>query len=185
MNRVIKPNADWQSIQLVIFDCDGVLTDGKIIYGQDNRFGCLEFKNFNAHDGMGFALLHKAGLISAVITGRTSNALSRRCKDLRIKHVFQKIQNKLEKAEKLLAKLNLGWHQVVYMGDDWNDMPCMQRAAFSATPADAMPEIQKLADLVTERQAGEGAARELIDLILRKKGVYDQVVDAYLQEITL
>lgn len=185
MNKAIKPTVDWQSIQLVIFDCDGVLSDGKIIYGYQDSMNSIEMKNFNAHDGMGFMLLHKAGLLSAVITGRSSNALSKRCKDLRIKHVFQKVQNKLEKADKLLSKLNLSWSQVVYMGDDWNDMPCMQRAAFSACPSDAMPEIQKLSDLVTERKAGEGTVRELVDFILRKKGVYEQIVDAYLQEISV
>ncbi|MFO7659941.1 MAG: HAD-IIIA family hydrolase [Candidatus Cloacimonadaceae bacterium] len=185
MNKAIKPTVDWLSIQLVIFDCDGVLSDGKIIYGSNSNLETMELKNFNAHDGMGFMLLHTAGLLSAVITGRTSSALSKRCKDLRIKHVFQKVQNKLEKADKLLTKLNLSWSRVVYMGDDWNDIPCMQQAAFSACPSDAMPEIQKLADLVTERKAGEGAVRELIDFILRKKGVYEQVVDSYLREISL
>lgn len=184
MNKAIKPAVNWQSIQLVISDCDGVLTDGKIIYGQDDRFTTMELKNFNARDGMGLALLHRAGMLSAVITGRTSSALLKRCKDLRIKHVYQKVQNKLEKADKLLTKLNLSWSQVIYMGDDWNDIPCMQQAAFSVCPADAPSEIQKLADLVTDRKAGDGAVRELIDFILKKKGIYDQVVDSYLQEIS-
>jgi len=184
MRKVNKPPVVWQDIKLVIFDCDGVLTDGKIIYGSENNYNRIEMKNFNAHDGMGFMLLHQAGLISAVITGRSSTTLSQRCKDLHIKYLFQKVQKKLEKADKLLTKLNLQWNQVVYMGDDWNDIPCMDKAAFSSCPSDAMPEILKLADKVTKRKAGDGAVRELIDYILYKQGIYEKVVEQYLQEIS-
>lgn len=186
-NKKTKQPVVWNDIQLVIFDCDGVLTDGKIIYtdGMKLQYGeVVESKHFNAHDGMGFSLLHRAGLISAVITGRTSKALAKRCKDLSIKHVHQGVQNKLERAHKLISKLDLQWNQVVYMGDDWNDMPCMQAAAFSVTPVDAMPEIKALADYITTHVAGDGAARDCIDYILYKKGIYEEVVTKYLNEIS-
>lgn len=184
MNKIVKPSVAWNDIQLVIFDCDGVLTDGKIIYGSAQSMYHVEMKNFNAHDGMGFTLLHKANLIPAIITGRSSLSLSKRCKDLRIKYLYQNVQIKLRKADVLLKKLKLSWNQVVYMGDDWNDIPCMEKAAFSVCPSDTMPEIMNLADMVTERKAGDGAVRELIDFILRKKGIYDQVVNTYLNEIS-
>jgi len=170
----------WDDIQLVIFDCDGVITDGRIIYDGE----IAEIKNFNAHDGMGFNLLHRGGLISAVITGRTSKALEQRCKDLDIKNLHQGIQKKLKTAMKLLEKYRLNWNQVVYMGDDWNDVPVMQLCAISACPYDAMPEIKNIADVVTERKSSEGAAREFIDYILYSKGIYDKVVQEYLEEIS-
>lgn len=180
MDNNKSKSINWNDIRLVIFDCDGVLTDGKIIYSEDNT----ELKNFSAHDGMGFFLLNRAGLESAVITGRTSQSLAKRCNDLSIKHVYQGVHKKLQKAMELLEKLNLGWHQVVYVGDDWNDIPVMQRAAFSFCPGDAMPEIQKLADVITLRSAGNGAVREVIDYILYKKGIYEQVVEQFLNEIS-
>jgi len=184
MQKASKSPVKWDDIQLVIFDCDGVLTDGKIIYCNSESLSIIETKHFNAHDGMGFSLLHRAGLISAVITGRTSHALAKRCKDLSIKYLYQGVQNKLEKAYKLINKLGLRWNQVVYMGDDWNDIPVMQTVAFSVTPVDAMPEIKALADYVTTHIAGDGAARDCIDYILYKKGLYEKTVAQYLNEIS-
>ncbi len=175
-----KPDVFWQDIKLVIFDCDGVLTDGKIIYSGE----VLESKHFNAHDGMGFGLLHRGGLISAVITGRTSEALSRRCNDLFIQHVLQGVQNKLKVAQDLVNQLGLSWNQVAYMGDDWNDIPVMQSAAYSFTPCDAPSEIRKLADYVTPHAGGDGAVRDCIDFILYQKGLYEKVAAQYLQEIS-
>ncbi len=183
--KPIKTPVDWNQIRLVIFDCDGVLTEGKIIYGQTDNYMNLELKNFNAHDGMGFTLLHYAGLIPAVITGRSSRALARRCKDLKIRHLYQSVPNKLETVEKLLKKLDLSWCQVVYMGDDWNDIPCMQKAAVSFCPADACPEIQHLADIIITASSGNGAVRECIDHILYQQGSYEPAVRNYLQDISV
>jgi 3-deoxy-D-manno-octulosonate 8-phosphate phosphatase (KDO 8-P phosphatase) len=180
MLKVNKPPVNWNDIKLIIFDCDGVLTDGKIIYDNDS----IEIKNFNAHDGMGFGLLHRAGIIPAIITGRSSKALSQRCKDVNIKHLYQGIAKKLAQAQKLIDKLHLEWQQVAYMGDDWNDIPTMQKAAFSIAPCDALPEIINLADFVTQRKAGDGAVRECIDYILYQKGIYEEVIQQYLAEIT-
>lgn len=180
MQKIDKPKVNWQEIKLIIFDCDGVLTDGKIIYNNDS----VETKNFSAHDGMGFSLLHRAGIIPAIITGRSSKALALRCKDVNIKYLFQGVTKKLAQAQKLIDKLHLGWHQVAYMGDDWNDFPTMQKAAFSIAPADALPEIIRLADFVTQSKAGDGAARECIDYILYQKGVYQDVIGQYLAEIS-
>ena len=175
-----KPPIIWQDIKLIIFDCDGVLTDGKIIFNGEQ----IELKHFCAHDGMGFTLLHTAGIIPAVITGRSSEALSRRCKELNIKHLYQGIQKKLPRAQKLLHQLHLDWSQVAYMGDDWNDIPVMLKAAVAFCPADAMPEIKELADHVTLRAAGDGAVRECIDYLLYKQGIYDRVVEKYLQDVS-
>jgi len=180
MNKTEKPPVNWADIKLIIFDCDGVLTDGKIIHGGEN----LDIKSFHAHDGLGFNLLQMAKIVSAIITGRSSDALIRRCKDLQISNFCQGAAKKLFAAQKLLNKYRFKWSEVVYMGDDWNDIPVMQKVAFAVCPADAMPEIKELSDMVTERKSGDGAARELIDYVLYQKGIYEQVVEKYLKEIT-
>ncbi|PKN79619.1 MAG: 3-deoxy-D-manno-octulosonate 8-phosphate phosphatase [Candidatus Cloacimonetes bacterium HGW-Cloacimonetes-1] len=179
-SRPIKKPVIWKDIRMMIFDCDGVLTDGKIIYSGE----MLESKNFDAHDGMGFFLLNRAGLIPAVITGRSSKALSRRCEDLKIPHVLQGIKRKLDITEELLSKLGLNFSQVIYMGDDWNDIPVMQLAALSCCPADAMPEIRNITDYIATRNGGQGAARECIDYVLKNIGIYEKTVLQYLQDIT-
>jgi len=176
--HISEPN--WTDIKLLVFDCDGVLTDGKIIYTD----GQSESKHFNAHDGMGFMLLHKAGLSSAVITGRSSAALLRRCQDLGIRHCLQGVKNKAEACLKLLHELQLDWQNVLYMGDDWNDVPVMRLSAVSVCPADAFPQIRAEADIITTLKGGKGAVRECIDLVLTGKGLYEQTVADFLRDIT-
>jgi len=179
VNCFVKPNkrpVDWAHIRLLVLDCDGVLTDGRIIYGDNG----LDMKHFDAHDGLALMLLQHTDLQVAVVTGRTSEALTRRCSDLNISLVFQGVSKKLICVEKLLADQGLDWDNLVYMGDDWNDVLCMRRAALSACPANALPEIQKISDLVVEKPGGHGAVRELVNLILQKKGIFERAVMSYL-----
>ncbi|OQY37247.1 MAG: hypothetical protein B6226_05360 [Candidatus Cloacimonetes bacterium 4572_65] len=168
-----------KKIKIVCFDCDGVLTDGKITYiqGADNQI--LEQKNFSARDGMGLMFLNYAGLIPAVITGRTSAVLARRCKDLKIEHFYQKIENKAKQMEVILQELNLEWENVAYMGDDWNDYPLFKRVGFSASPNDGEEEIKQYVDFVSTKNGGAGAVREFIDLILRGKGLYEKATSKF------
>ncbi len=180
-NCFVKPNkrpVDWAQIKLLIFDCDGVLTDGRIIYGNAED----DMKHFDAHDGLALMLARYVDLQVAVVTGRSSVALRRRCRDLKIAHLFEGIADKLGCVEQLLEDLDLDFDQVVYMGDDWNDALCMRKAALSACPADALPEIQKISDLVLEKGGGRGAVRELVDYILHKKGVYERAVMDFLEK---
>lgn len=176
--KPIKRPVDWHRIRLLILDCDGVLTDGKIIYGTAG----MDIKHFDAHDGMGFMLLRMTDVKVAIITGRSSEALISRCKDLHIEHLFQGVSDKLGCMNDLLDELGLSQDQVVYMGDDWNDAACMRRVAFSAVPANALPEIKKIADHVTQAYGGHGAVRELINYILTKKGTYEKAVLDFLKE---
>jgi len=181
-NCLVHPNkrpVAWSEIKLLILDCDGVLTDGRIVYGN----GGLDIKNFHASDGMGFMLLKAANIPVAIVTGRSSEALSYRCRDLGIELLFQNVANKLQCVTDLLEKLGLSFDDIVYMGDDWNDIPCMQRAAFSVAPANALPEIQKIADHTTETAGGLGAVRECISYILHKKGIYERAVMDFLEGI--
>ena len=164
---------DYKKIKLLILDCDGVLTDGKIIY-DDNR---NEIRNFSAKDGLGIKLLPFANIQVAVISGKKSEILARRCEDLGIRHVFQKVRNKLKTAEELIEQLNLNWENVAFMGDDWNDFPIVKRAYITSAPADAFEDFQKKVDFVTRRNGGEGAVREFIEHILKEQGVYDKTVE--------
>jgi 3-deoxy-D-manno-octulosonate 8-phosphate phosphatase (KDO 8-P phosphatase) len=180
MIKPIKPNLRWDKINVLIFDCDGVLTDGRIIYDSNGA----EIKNFDAHDGMGFLLLQQTDLITVVITGRNSSVLQRRCEDLKIKYLYQGVANKLEITEQLLSELNLDFSHVMYMGDDWNDLPVMFKANISVCPADACQDIQELSDHVTRNPGGRGAVRECIEMVLNNKGMYEQAVQTYLNKIS-
>lgn len=180
--KIAKPNKPilrWDRIKLLIFDCDGVLTDGRIIYDSAGN----ESKNFDAHDGMGFMLLRQTEVQAAVITGRSSPVLQRRCDDLKIKYVFQGIQKKLETTTQLLRELNLGFDNILFMGDDWNDLPVMFKAAISVCPGDAMEGMKNLCDLVTKHSGGRGAVRECIEHVLTNKGIYEQALLKYLEHI--
>jgi len=170
---------NFSKIKLIILDNDGVLTDGKIIYDNNE----LESKNYNAKDGLGIKLLQFSGIELAIITGRSSRILEKRCKDLQIKLLFQGVRNKLRKTSELLEELNLKWENVAYMGDDWNDMPVMEKCNISATPSDAFDDIQNKVDLVMKRKGGEGAVREFIELILKKQGKYEESLQKLLNRL--
>ncbi len=175
-SKAKKRPVNWMEIKLLVLDCDGVLTDGRIIYGNEG----MEIKNFSATDGLGLMLLQNTEIEVAIITGRSSEALQRRCNDLKIKHLHQGVKNKLAQLESLLAELKLDFENTAYIGDDWNDMLCMRKAAISACPQDAMPEIAKLVDYQCLRAGGHGAVREFIEYILRKKGIYERVVRSFM-----
>ncbi|HPN40365.1 MAG: HAD hydrolase family protein [Candidatus Cloacimonetes bacterium] len=180
IGKPYKPRVNWDRINLIIFDCDGVLTDGKIIYGCNGE----ELKNFDAHDGMGFQLLRFSHVRTAVITGRSSAALERRCQDLKIDYLYQGVANKLEKTRELLKELKLDFCNLLYMGDDWNDIPVMNVAAVSVCPADAARDVAAMADYVMLASGGRGAVRECIELVLNNKTIYEQAVNDYLAKIS-
>ena len=170
---------DFKKIKLLILDNDGVLTDGRIIY-DDNQ---LEAKNFSAKDGLGIRLLQQTDIQVAVVTGRTSRILEKRCRDLNIDLLFQHVRNKYKKIEELLADLNLNWANVAYLGDDWNDYPAMKRCGISAVPADAFPDLMKTANVILTRKGGKGAVREFIEMILKEKGVFEETLEKLLMKL--
>lgn len=182
VNCLVRPSkrpVAWAEIRLLVLDCDGVMTNGKIIYGNDDQ----DIKEFNAADGMGLMLLRHSTVDVAVISGRSSQALKKRCDDLKINILRQGIANKLDALNSILDEHELTFDNVIYMGDDWNDIPCMRKAALSVTPANAWPEIKKVADMVTEQSGGEGAVRELINFILHKKGMFERAINNYLESV--
>ncbi|MBI9032444.1 HAD hydrolase family protein [bacterium] len=166
-------------IKIVCFDCDGVLTDGKITYLQTENNAILEQKSFSAKDGMGVMMLHRAGLITAVITGRSSEVLKRRCADLNIRHLYQNIDSKGQKMQELLNELKLDWENLAYIGDDWNDYPVLSRAGFAATPNDGDEAIKPYVDFIAKKEGGKGAVREIIDIILDAQGLYEKAIEKF------
>lgn len=162
--RQFNPQA-LQHIQFLILDVDGVLTDGGIYYSNNGD----EFKKFNIHDGYGMLKLRRAGIPAAILTGRISNIVERRARDLGISEVHQNLDNKLEVYEMLKEKYNLRDIHIAYIGDDEFDLPVLERVGFSAAPANAMESVKKRVHYVCKKNGGEGAVREIIELILKHK----------------
>ncbi|MDH4227460.1 MAG: HAD hydrolase family protein [Deltaproteobacteria bacterium] len=164
-----------KSIKLLVMDCDGVLTDGRITYGS----GGLEIKAFNVKDGHGIKLLRMAGLKSAVITTRSSEALERRAKELGIDHVYQGRSDKLTVFAEILKKEGLTSDEAAYIGDDVVDLPAMLSSGFPVAVADAVAEVKKIAFYETKLCGGQGAVREAIEIILKKQGLWSGLMKRY------
>jgi 3-deoxy-D-manno-octulosonate 8-phosphate phosphatase (KDO 8-P phosphatase) len=160
-------------------DSDGVLTDGKIIYSAER----IETRHFHARDGLGIKLLQCSDIKIAVISGKKTRTLTRRCTELGIKNLYQNIKNKVATTEKLLNKLNLNFENVAYMGDDWNDYPVIQKVGFSGIPADGAEEMKPNVDFVSDFAGGNGAVRQFIEHILKEKGIYEETLEALLHVI--
>lgn len=164
--------AKAKDIKLVIFDVDGVLTDGSIIIDNDGQ----EYKAFHSRDGHGMRLLQYTGVEIAIITGRTSKVVEHRMNNLGITHVFQGQQVKLPVFEKLIEQLKLTPEQCAYVGDDWVDLAIMSRVGLAIAVQDAAPLIKKHAHWITPSGGGKGAAREVCELIMEgQDSLQDQI----------
>lgn len=151
-------------------DVDGVLTSGQIIYGA----GGLELLAFDVKDGFAIVTAHRRGLLTALVTGRASEAVARRAKELGITEVRQGCVDKLKAYEEVLAQYGLSDEAVAYIGDDLPDLPLLERAGLKVAVANAPEEVKGKADYVTVKEGGRGAVREVIELILRAQGLWDQ-----------
>ncbi|PIE56114.1 MAG: 3-deoxy-D-manno-octulosonate 8-phosphate phosphatase [Desulfobulbus propionicus] len=174
-NRPVKRSTAWQAalpkakkIRLLLLDVDGVLTDGTIVYTADGG----EAKGFNTLDGLGLRLLADSGVETGLITARTSAMVARRAEDLRMRWVFQGIDDKLKTYEHLLRETGLRPLQTAYMGDDWIDLPLLNRVGLAVAPANSVAEVRQRVDYVSERPGGAGAVRELCTMILEAQGTY-------------
>lgn len=163
-------------IRLLIFDVDGVLTDGSLYYGHDGR----EYKVFHSRDGHGMKMLRQGGVEIGIITARNSPAVAHRMANLGLTHVYQGALEKLPAYEDLLRKLDLRPEQVAYVGDDVVDLPVMTRVGCAIAVADAHPDVVKRAHWRTTAPGGRGAARDACELILRVQGRYDELLQRYL-----
>ena len=151
-----------KKIKMIILDIDGVLTDAGLVIGHDG----FEYMKFNVQDGAGMVMAQKLGYRFAFITGRNTAIVNRRAKMLKVQEVFQNKVFKIDSYRSILKKYRLKDEEVCYMGDDILDIPLLIQAGFSAAPVSAVPDVKKYVDYVTKRAGGDGAVREVIDLIL-------------------
>jgi len=165
-----------QDVRAAIFDVDGCLTDGRIYIGEHGE----SVKAFSTLDGHGLKLLAAGGVVPVIITGRDSPAVRRRCQDLGITEAHFGVHDKLAAAEALRQRLQLGWHEMAAIGDDWPDLPLLTRVAFAVAPANAHPEVKAVAHHVSGYQGGHGAARECCDLLLTARGRYADLLQSHL-----
>lgn len=181
-----------QGVKVAFFDVDGVLTDGGLYFseypdGHEHaraeegfRSSGETIKRFNTLDGHGLKLLQKAGITPVVITGRDSAVLRGRLRALGIQHCHFGTEDKRPAAEQTLKALGLDWNAAAAMGDDWPDLPVMNRAALSCAPANAHLEVRSRAHYITQAQGGHGAAREFCDVLLVASGRYAGLLRGYL-----
>ena len=151
-----------QKIRMFITDVDGVLTDGGMYYSEKGEI----LKKFNTRDGMGIEILVKNGIIPVILTKENSSIVLKRAEKLKIKEVYIGVEDKLKKAETLIKKYDFGFDEVVYIGDDINDIPLLKKVGFSCCPFDAIEEVKKVVNHVCKAKGGEGVVREVVDIIV-------------------
>jgi 3-deoxy-D-manno-octulosonate 8-phosphate phosphatase (KDO 8-P phosphatase) len=164
-------------VRLAIFDIDGVMTDGSLYFSDDGK----EYKAFNSLDGHGLKMLRQTGIELAIITGRNSQVVVHRAKNLGIHHVYQGVDNKLDAYLHLLDKLGLQPEQTAYMGDDVVDLPVMTRCGLAICVPAAPAEVQQYAHVITQRDGGRGAVREACEFIMKAQGHYAALLAEYIR----
>ena len=154
-------------IKLVAFDVDGVLTDSSLTFLEDGR----EIKTYNAKDGLGVVMLSKAGIITSIITARDNNVVKIRANQINIKELYMGQKNKVLALLELCEKYNISPNEVAYMGDDLPDICVLERVGLKCCPSDAVDEVKKVCNFISEFDGGKGAARELCNLILKAQNI--------------
>ena len=177
MNEVAKATLDRaRGVRLMIFDVDGVLTDGSLLYGPEGE----ALKAFSAHDGHGMKMLAASGVTCALLSGRKSAAVTRRAAELGIEHVLQGIDDKLEIFQQMVGQQRLSAQQAGFMGDELVDLPVLTRCGFACAPREAPEAVRSRVHYVAAAPAGRGAVREVCELVLRAQGKLEQMVQSYL-----
>ena len=169
-------NKRLKRIRCLLLDVDGVLTDGKIHFASSGE----EFKTFDAQDGHGIAMAQRVGLTIGFISGRPSMATTRRAADLRVKIVLQKPTNKMDMVEQVKAQHGFTDDEIAFMGDELVDLPALRRVGLAVAVPNAMPEVRRMAHYVTRRHGGDGAVREVIEMILKARGLWKQATAKYM-----
>lgn len=162
-------------VKLIIFDVDGVLTDGKLNIGANGEL----FKSFHCRDGFGITLAHSCGIKTAIITGRTSDITTCRANELKISAVFQGQMNKRNAYKKIKSQFALTDDEICYVADDVVDLPVFVQVGFRAAVGDASSEVVERAHFVANNFGGHGAAREVVEFILKSKGFWQQIIERY------
>lgn len=165
-----------RAVTCVIMDCDGVLTDGRAFYS-GNEKGVF----FNVHDGAGIKYLGRVGLKTAIISGRETEAVSRRARELGIDEVIQGAKVKIDAYRDLTERLDLRDEQACYIADDLTDMPVLREVGLAVAVPNARSEVREMADMITETRGGEGAVRGLAEFILKTQGKWDKIMERYVE----
>jgi len=172
-----------RNIKLIVFDVDGVLTDGQIYVlpesSAPDAHG-IEFKGFTAHDGLGISLARIGGLRIGLVTKRNSRTVAIRAKDLKIEFVYQGQSHKMAAIEEIVAKAGITLDQLAYVGDDIVDLPVLRVCGFAVATANARAQVKAIAHYITPNPGGQGAGRDAIDFILTAQGSLEQAIEAYL-----
>ena len=166
-----------RKIKLFLMDVDGTLTDGSVnLISLPGDGGVAEMKAFNSQDGAGLKLAHIMGIRAGFITGRKSPAVTQRAQELKVEFVYLGQETKMAAFEECLKKAGVGADETAYMGDDLPDMPVAQRAGLAVAVADAAPELKAVCHFVTNAKGGKGSAREIVELILKAQGRWEEAV---------
>jgi len=163
-------------IKLIVLDIDGCLTDGRIIYSSDE----VEIKGFHVKDGLGITTWIKTGNHVAIITGRNSPIVEKRAKELGVQHLYQGIRDKDRVIKEIVASLGLAFSEVAVIGDDLNDYKMLGLAGRSFTPSDGHDEIKKIVNTVLSRSGGNGAVREMIDILVEENNQKEEFLSVWL-----
>jgi 3-deoxy-D-manno-octulosonate 8-phosphate phosphatase (KDO 8-P phosphatase) len=175
ISAVLKKRA--ARIELLLMDVDGTMTTGGVTLLSQTEEVALEIKTFDAHDGQGLTLAHMAGIRTGCITGRQSSALLRRAHEMSMEFIYMKQPLKMPAYEEILEKARVPESAVAYVGDDLPDLPVMRRAGLAVAVGDAVSEVKKAAHYTTKASAGHGAIREVVELILKSKGIWEAMID--------
>jgi len=165
-----------KKIKLVVFDIDGVMTDGSLFFGDDGQ----EYKAFNSFDGHGLRMLQECGVKAAVITGRKSKVVEHRMRDLGVTLIYQGYRDKTPAFKALLEEVKLPLDEITYVGDDVVDLPIMSQLNFAIATQNAHPFVKQHAHWITPRSGGRGAARDVVEFILDAKGLLEDKLNSYL-----
>ena len=165
-----------KNIELVVFDVDGVMTDGGLFFGDDGQ----EYKAFHSKDGHGMRMLHEAGIRSAIITGRQSNVVEHRMKDIGVNLLYQGYRDKTPAFDALLEETGFSIEQIAFVGDDVVDLPVMTRVGLAIAVQDSHPYVKQHAHWITPRDGGRGAVRDVCEFLLEARGVLASALESYL-----
>jgi len=163
-------------IKLIVLDVDGTLTDGKLYISNSGD----EMKAFNVKDGLGITQAISQGKQIAIITGKSSHIVAKRCQELGIKEIHQGIKNKVATLNSILDKYNISYDEVAYMGDDLIDLAVMKKCKLAAAPKDSVQEVLDISHFISTKNGGEGAVREFIEYILKKESLWNNVVNNFI-----
>ncbi|MBN1572314.1 MAG: HAD-IIIA family hydrolase [Deltaproteobacteria bacterium] len=162
-------------VKILIMDVDGVLTDGRIVIDDKG----IESKFFDVRDGHGIKMLGRAGIKTAIVTGRNSKVVKHRARELSIDYIYQGAIKKGETVENILKQTGLTGGDAAYVGDDLIDIPAMKLVGFAVAVADSVDEVLKTADIITEKPGGRGAVREVVEFILKSQGIWEEAIKRY------